>query len=631
MIQASWKNCERKIHLWLFGLFVILCLVPCKGIQASAEDEYTIESYDVDINVNENNVLDITETIQVNFLTEKHGIVREIPRVNNITRQDGSSSTIRAKISDVTCSEPNTISTGSEYYSIRLGEEDKTITGPYTYTIRYCYDLGKDTLDGEDEFYFNIIGSEWDTTIGQTTFSIHMPKEFDEELLGFSSGPVGTVGSDDVYYYVDGRDIAGECYTTLNPGDALTIRLTLPEGYFVQNATDTYLFSYIVIGISLLFLVIGLITWFFFGRNPRVRTTTEYYPPKGLNSAEVGYIYHGKATTKVILSLFLDLARRGYFRIEEVKETVLFKEQDTFHIYPERASYTGNKGIEATFYSAVFRSRNGKEYVTKDDLGRHFSRSISNIKKRLESKENASAVFTPGYLGRRVLLYVMIVVDFFLISYEPIVDYSGSPDNLVICLFPVFGITFMCFLIFGDMFLFVKCFALIWGILFSVLPWYSMILPAVMLEQRYIITYVIGIVCCIILCILMRFMHKRTVAGNEQYAKIKSFRDFLQTMDQSRLETLERQNPEYFSDILPYIYALNVKNVWTKELNVIPTQIPSWYVGHCHRFPSHGFYRFLNTTSTYVDKTSASSGGHHSSGGGGSSGGGAGGGGGHSW
>lgn len=626
------KTQKRKIHLLLFGLFVLLCLVPCKGIQASAEDAYTIDGYDVDINVNENNVLDITETIQVNFLTEKHGIVREIPRVTNITRQDGSTSTIRATISDVTCSDPNTMSTGSEYYSIRLGEEDKMITGPYTYTIQYSYDLGKDTLDGEDEFYFNIIGQKWDTTIGQTTFSIHMPKTFNEDLLGFSSGAVGTVGSDDVYYYVDGKDITGNCYTTLNPGEALTVRLTLPEGYFVRTNAETYLFSYIVIGISLLFLVIGLVTWYFFGRNPRLQTTTEHYPPKELNSAEVGYIYHGKATTKAILSLFFDLARKGYLRIEEVKETVLFKEQVTFHIYPEKTRYAGNKGIEAMFYSAILRSKNGKEYVTKDDLDRYFSRSISNIKKRLECKENSSAVFTPGYLGRRVLLYVMIVVEFFLISYEPIVDYSGSPGNLMICLFPILGIAFMCFLIFGDMFLFVKCFALIWGILFSFLPWYSMILPAVMLEQRYIITYIIGIACCIILCILTRFMHKRTADGNARYAKIKGFRDFLQTMDQMRLETLEMENAEYFSEILPYIYALNVKKVWTKELEMIPTQIPSWYVGHSKRFPSRRFYRFLNTTSSFVDRTSGSSRGHHSSGGGGgSSGGGAGGGGGHAW
>lgn len=622
---------KKKIHLLLFGLFIILCLVPCKGIQASAENEYTIDSYDVDIDVNEDNVLEITETIQVNFLTEKHGIVRDIPRVNNITRQDGSSSSIRAKISDVRCSDPNTMSTGSKYYSIRLGEEDKVITGPYTYTIQYFYDLGRDTLDGEDEFYFNIIGPEWDTTISQTTFSIHMPKKFDEELIGFSSGAVGTTGADEVYYYVDGRNIIGDCYTTLNPGDALTVRLTLPEGYFIRTETETFMFSYIVVGISLLFLAIGLIIWFFFGRNSRVQMTTEYYPPKELNSAEVGYIYHGKANTKAILSLILDLARKGYLRIEEAKETVLFKEQDTFRIYPEKATYDGNKRIEAMIYSAILRSKNGKDYLTKDDLDRYFSRSISNIKKRLESKENASAVFTPGYMGRRILLYAMMIVDFFLITYEPMVDYSGSPINLLSCLFPILGISVICFMIFGDMPLFIRCFILIWGILFSVFPWYGMILPAVMLEQRYIITYIIGIICCVILFILSNFMHKRTASGNEIYWKIKSFRHFLQTIDQSRLEALELENPEYYSEILPYAYALGVKSIQAKELKLIPTRMPSWYVGHSHHFPSHRFYRFLDATSTYVDGTSGSSGGHHSSGGGGSSGGGAGGGGGHSW
>ena len=50
-----------------------------KGNSSSAENEYKITGYDVEINVNEDNSLDIKEKIDVNFLVKSHGIFRQIP------------------------------------------------------------------------------------------------------------------------------------------------------------------------------------------------------------------------------------------------------------------------------------------------------------------------------------------------------------------------------------------------------------------------------------------------------------------------------------------------------------------------------------------------------------------------
>jgi hypothetical protein len=41
--------------------------------------DYTISSYDVTVNVNEDNSYDVTETITANFLVRKHGIYRYLP------------------------------------------------------------------------------------------------------------------------------------------------------------------------------------------------------------------------------------------------------------------------------------------------------------------------------------------------------------------------------------------------------------------------------------------------------------------------------------------------------------------------------------------------------------------------
>ena len=53
-------------------------------------------------------------------------------------------------------------------------------------------------LKDKDEFYFNIIGNEWDTVIGNITFTIIMPKNFDPSTLGFSSGKQGNTSNKNI-------------------------------------------------------------------------------------------------------------------------------------------------------------------------------------------------------------------------------------------------------------------------------------------------------------------------------------------------------------------------------------------------------------------------------------------------
>ena len=48
--------------------------------------------------------------------------------------------------------------------------------------------MGNDVLPNEDEFYFNVIGTGWETTISNVSFSIEMPETFDENNLGIKTG-----------------------------------------------------------------------------------------------------------------------------------------------------------------------------------------------------------------------------------------------------------------------------------------------------------------------------------------------------------------------------------------------------------------------------------------------------------
>jgi len=145
---------------------------------------YVIDSYDINIKVNEDNTFDIKETITAYFNQARHGIYRLIPLKNEGARVDGTTFKNRAKISNLELNHEYSKSYEDNNCKLQIGSEDKTITGEEKYVISYTYDLGKDKAKDYDELYFNIIGDNWDTVIGNITFTIDMPKEFDASTGG---------------------------------------------------------------------------------------------------------------------------------------------------------------------------------------------------------------------------------------------------------------------------------------------------------------------------------------------------------------------------------------------------------------------------------------------------------------
>ena len=204
----------------LSGIFVIIMcfilLIPNQSLGVISTREYDIQSYNINMIVNEDNTFDITENIIVYFNVAKHGIYRKIPLKNSITRTDGTKSNNRAKITDISVSENYTTSNENGYKVIKIGNTNKTLTGKHSYTIKYKYNIGKDPLKNADELYFNLIGNQWDTSISNVSFTITMPKSFDKSLLGFSSGNVGSTNSSNVTYSVNGNTITGRTINTLN-------------------------------------------------------------------------------------------------------------------------------------------------------------------------------------------------------------------------------------------------------------------------------------------------------------------------------------------------------------------------------------------------------------------------------
>lgn len=617
---------KKLIGVILFILsFILISFLPNNSY---AVTDYVINSYDIDVKVNENNTFDITETITANFYMRKHGIIRTIPLKNTIERLDGSKSTNRVKITNLQVNNKYSKSNSNGNLAIKIGNQDTYVTGLQKYIIKYTYDIGADPVKDADEFYYILIGNEWDTSISNISFSITMPKEFDASSLGFSSGRYGYTDNNSVSYSVNSNTISGIYTDTLPAGNGLTIRLTLPDNYFVgahDNKTDYY----IIIGICLFIVFIAFVLWLLFGRDKPVIETVEFYPPGGYNSAELAFLYKGETDDKAIVSLLIYLASKGYLKIEEIENKALFASTKDFIIYKLK-EYDGTNEIEKLFFNGLFRTRSA---VTSSDLTNRFYITVNRIKKLLNKKENKTKIFDKKSLSLKKLIIPMMLIIFVLITAKSFYDAGMLSELPVALIFPGIGFSLMISILTSSGPISTKIFIVIWGLLFGGIPTFLIILPVIFSNSISAITYLIGILCIIVLYVFRKIILKRTPFGLEILGKIKGFKRFLETAEKDQLEAMVEKEPEYFYNILPYTYALGVSDKWVEQFENIAVEPPSWYYSST-AFSVHSFGTFMNSTMTSVNTSmtsrpsSSSSGG---SSGGGFSGGGSGGGGGSSW
>ncbi|MEG2322006.1 MAG: DUF2207 domain-containing protein, partial [Bacilli bacterium] len=256
---------------WLKYLtFCFLSLITITNVEATNDygnGLYTITNYDVNIKVNENNTFYITENIKTFFHVPRHGIIKTLPLENKLVRLDGTKSYNRAKITKIKTNVKNKIFNEKGNKVIKMGDANETLEGYQNYTISYLYNIGKDPCKNYDEFYFDIIGNGWDTTIDNITFTIEMPKEFDKTKIGFSSGKTGSTDSSNVTYQVMGNKIIGSFNKKLNIKEALTIRVELQEGYFVGAKTNFNFITLLSLILPLMFTIITFILWIKFGKD----------------------------------------------------------------------------------------------------------------------------------------------------------------------------------------------------------------------------------------------------------------------------------------------------------------------------------------------------------------------------
>ena len=668
-------------------------LTPSKNYQYSSYD-YVIDKYDVNIIVNENNTFDITETITAYFNVSKHGIFRTIPLKNTITRLDGTTSTNRTQVTNVSVDNEYTTSRENGNYKLKIGSANRMLTGEQKYVIKYTYNLGKDPAKNYDELYYNIIGNEWDTVIGNITFSITMPKDFDSSKLGFSSGNIGSTDNSKIKYNVSGNKITGSYNGVLSVGQALTVRCELPEGYFVGAGLNINIIDYIMFLVPVIFLVIAILLCHKFGRDDQVIETVEFYPPEGLNSLDVGFLYKGKAENKDITSLLIFLANKGYLEINN-KKIDLNSEKVSLNqkaknsankkiielqnkINEERINNPSSKKIKyyknmLDIYKNIDSPIDYEQYGLKSSINILNSKNKFLIRKLKDydgtnlneqwfmeglfehdrTEVTDKMLYNNFYITNNRILsninnkqnkdkifeksasnkkkfIILMIIATYCLITIPPIFAYGQPETLIFALLFP-GIGFS--VLFEMLFGKTPTPVKIFGLILGGMFWSFMVLPTIMQDISYLVGYIIGIICVLGMILCLVYLPKRTKYGNEMLGKIKGFKNFLETVEKEKLELLVMQNPNYFYDILPYTYVLGVSDKWIKKFETISLQAPSWY-DSSNAFDVSSFGTFMYSTMISAQGAMTSSPSSYSGGGssgGGSSGGGSGGGGGGSW
>ena len=170
---------KRLFAIIIFSIFII-------G-KTKAQEYFTISQYAVDVKVNKDASLDIAEKISVHFTEPRHGIIRKIPykyklqslpagtEKASLPLQSGGYN--RIIIEDIKV--PGwkyKVSNEGDYKTIKIGSADEYVRNDQQFIITYHIINAINFFKDHSEFYFNVIGDQWATTIASVNFKILLPE-----------------------------------------------------------------------------------------------------------------------------------------------------------------------------------------------------------------------------------------------------------------------------------------------------------------------------------------------------------------------------------------------------------------------------------------------------------------------
>jgi len=613
------------------------------------------KNFQFDAVVHSNNMWEVTETYEVNYLEPRHGIYRTLPfdyfldqKVKDVFGNQHSKRLEYTCDIDYISLKGGDISTDYDgsHAKFRIGDPDVTVTGLHTYVLKYNVEYPYDRNPDMDFIFHSVLGPDFEAEIKHFSFHVTFDKPLTDYAKGelkVYSGSFGDRGNAlDVKVHQTANTLSGEI-DNIPSYQGITLYQQLSEGYYEGFTPHSPMPVFICLAITLL-IVITLVIKLLFKKQPVVTKHIEFYPPEGMSSAEVGTLQDEAVNDIDIASLIPWFASQGYLTIRECDNDGKIDDDTQLEITRVKALPDDAPDYQHTFFNLLFA--NGLDTVRLKDIAEqpkemekvrkqlngYFSKSADGVDRSLYNFDLASFLFAP---------LIAVTSLAFILSF-PGAYFSFWLIVTVVC---AWTIPFFIGLVFVDsdhaekyfsdksmrvFFFFVRLvgFAIATGILgYKIFEQDSFLTPAIFGAVT---------LTCFVLTELSGRLITPTPYRVKMIEHLAGLKEFIETAEKPRLESLLADDPQYFYRLLPFALVFGISDRWVAQFKDIMMECPSWYDGSAD-FTSFSFTDTMisRLTTTTTDAITTIS--HDSSSvssdydGGGFSGGGGGGGGGGSW
>lgn len=402
----------------------LLCLTfPWPTLARENVNYWYIQDFSAKFELRADSTMLVTEKITADCgnAIDKHGIFRILPE-QALTPAGAIKTPVELiSITDFNGA-PLTYSASNDYLNKtvtwKIGDPDVTVQGVNRYQITYLVKNAVRFGNAKfDEFYWNLNGAFWDLEIDTFTADIVFPAGVNQSntAIDYYSGAVGSKLKGNVSYEWLSDNVLRFKTANLNEREGVTASVTFPKG-IVEPYQPTFWEKYgnhFAALIPLVVFMICFLIWKKYGRDPKVNKTViaEYEPPEKLDPIELGFLFK-QDFNKLISAGIIDLAVKGFLKIEEVPKTSIFSGKDFKLIKtdPTRPQTLGE--LEQTLLDKLFE---GKGEVNLSELKNKFYTHTTALQNMAQQKAiDGGYVYKSG--GRNLFIMIMIAVGLSVIA-----------------------------------------------------------------------------------------------------------------------------------------------------------------------------------------------------------------------
>ncbi len=400
----------------LYTLFSIIFCITLVSTPIQAQDTgWLINEFRSEIKVEQKGSVVVEETIMVDFNNlSKHGIYRSIP----VDYKDrfGNRLNIRLKLEKVNDEKgqdrPYTLRRKGKTVEIKIGDPDRIVTGKQTYVVKYTVERVITRFSDHDELYWNATGHDWPVPIETAVAKVILPEKATDATCF-----TGVSGSSlqQCLVGVLGATVEFKSKIVLNPAAGLTIVVGIPKGTVEEPKLSTRLLWLVSdnwpYAIPLLTLTVLVWLYWIQGRDEHYKSLFDpslgvrrlplfpaelipstYAPLKDLRPAEAGTLIDEEINIRDIAATVVDLAVRGYLRIEEVSKSGMLKAADYRLIWVNKDT-SKLEDYESMLLLALFGKSKAGDSVLLSELKFHFTSHLSKIRDSLHEHLTKNGLF----------------------------------------------------------------------------------------------------------------------------------------------------------------------------------------------------------------------------------------------